>query len=510
MNWLDRTISWVAPEAGLRRVRARRATELVVRLAYEGARTSRRTDGWVATGNSANAEISVALSKLRERSRDLIRNNAYASRAAAEVVGNAVGTGITAQSRTDAPELNKLIDSAWLDWMEQCDADGQFDFYGIQSLVARTVFESGECLIRFRQRKSSDGFKVPVQLQVLEPDYLDHTKTQKTDTGYIIQGVEFDLVGRRTYYWLYGQHPGDVVQTGVRGGLGALSSVRVPASEVLHIYRKDRPGQVRGVPWLAPVIITLRDLDEYEEAELVRKKIEACFAAFVTQPQGPEGPPIGSTADTATEGSLSSHRVEAFEPGMIEYLKPGEEITFAAPTYAAGYRDYVAAKQAQIATGLQLTYEQLTGDLSRVNYSSHRAGLLSFRNGIEVFRWTTFIPMLCNPVWKRFTQIAFAAGVIPDVGGKVEWTPPGFGSVDPYKDSVATLNRIRMGTLTLRQAIAEQGYDPDAQFEQIAEINRVLDQKGIVLDCDPRKVSKTGTEQSSVKEEGGNPPQEAQ
>src|SRR5512134_921135 len=101
MNWLDKMVSWVAPEAGLRRVRARRATEFVVRLAYEGARTSRRTDGWVATGNSANAEISVALSKLRERSRDLIRNNAYASRAAAEVVGNAVGTGITAQSRTD-------------------------------------------------------------------------------------------------------------------------------------------------------------------------------------------------------------------------------------------------------------------------------------------------------------------------------------------------------------------------------------------------------------------------
>jgi lambda family phage portal protein len=508
MNWLDKAISWLAPEAGLRRVRARHATQ-VMRLAYEGARTGRRTDGWIATGNSANAEIAVALSKLRERSRDLIRNNAYASRAVAEVIGNAVGTGITAQSRTGVPELNSQIDGAWLDWMEECDADGQADFYGLQVLVARTVFESGECLVRFRQRRSDDGFKIPVQLQVLEPDYLDHTKTQKTDTGYIIQGVEFDLVGRRTYYWLYGQHPGDVVQTGVRGGLGALQSVRVPASEVLHIYRKDRPGQVRGVPWLAPVIITLRDLDEYEEAELVRKKIEACFAAFVTQPQGPDGPPIG--ADATAEGTTSTHRVESFEPGMIEYLKPGEEITFAAPTYAAGYRDYVAAKQAQIATGLQLTYEQLTGDLSRVNYSSYRAGLLSFRNGIEVFRWAAFIPMFCIPVWNRVMQVAFAAGAIAEAGPfKVEWTPPGFGSVDPYKDSVATLNRIRMGTLTLRQAIAEQGYDPDAQIEQIAEINRVLDEKGIVLDCDPRKVSKTGTEQTSVKEEGGNQPQEVQ
>jgi len=498
MNWLDKAIAWVAPEAGLRRLRARRAAELV-RLAYEGARTGRRTDGWITTGNSANAEIAQALTKLRERSRDLIRNNPYAARAVAEVVGNAIGTGITAQARTGDQELNGEIDRAWSEWIEECDADGQLDFYGIQALVARTVFESGECLVRFRQRPDADGLKIPVQLQVLEPDYLDQSKTQKTETGYIIQGVEFDLVGRRIYYWLFGSHPGEVTQTSLRG---SLTSARVPASEVLHVYRKDRPGQVRGVPWLAPVVITLRDLDEYEEAELVRKKIEACFAAFVTQPHGPEGPSIGP----ATTEPATGKRIESFEPGMIEYLRPGEEITFSTPSHVAGYRDYVAAKQATIATGLQLTYEQLTGDLSRVNYSSYRAGLLSFRNGIEAFRWLVFIPMFCIPVWERFLAVAFTAGEISQPGPfKAEWTPPGFGSVDPYKDSLATLNRIRTGTLTLRQAIAEQGYDPDAQLEQIAEINRLLDEKGIVLDCDPRRVTQSGTQQKELQ----NDPQES-
>lgn len=490
MTWLDKAISWISPEAGLRRARARRAAQLV-QLAYEGAKTGRRTDGWLTTGTSANAEIGAAISKLRDRSRDLIRNNAYAARAVAEVVGNAIGTGITAQARTSDAELSRQIDAAWREWIRQCDADGQLDFYGLQALVARTVFESGECLVRFRQRRESDGLAIPLQLQVLEPDYLDHTKTQQTDTGYIIQGVEFDLLGRRIYYWLYGQHPGDVTYTSARGW-ASLESRRVTATEVLHIYRKDRPGQVRGVPWLAPVIITLRDLDEYEEAELVRKKIEACFAAFVTQPQGPDGPSIGPAADDSSTG----HRVESFEPGMIEYLRPGEEITFASPSYAAGYRDYIAAKQAQIATGLQLTYEQLTGDLSRVNYSSYRAGLLSFRTGIESFRWLTFIPMFCDPVWRRFLAVAYAAGAISQPGPfGAEWTPPGFGSVDPYKDSLATLNRIRTGTLTLRQAIAEEGYDPDAQLEQIAEINRMLDERGIVLDCDPRRVTQSGAQQ---------------
>lgn len=493
MNWLDQAITWVSPETGLRRMRARRAAE-IVRLAYEGARADRRTGGWVTAGNSANAEIGTALSKLRERSRDLIRNNAYASRAVAEVVGNAIGTGITVQARSGHAARDGEINAAWTEWMDECDADGQLDFFGIQALVARTVFESGECLVRFRQRRVKDGLAIPLQLQVLEPDFLDQTKTEKTNTGYIIQGVEFDLVGQRVYYWLFGQHPGDIVQTGVRGGLG-LQSVRVPESEVLHVYRKDRPGQVRGVPWLAPVVVTLRDLDEYEEAELVRKKIEACFAAFVTQPQGPEGPSIAPTTPDPATGK----RVESFEPGMIEYLKPGEEISFAAPSASAGYRDFIAVKQAQIATGLHLTYEQLTGDLSRVNYSSYRAGLLSFRNGIEGFRWLTFIPMFCTPVWQRFTAVAYAAGSIREAGPvRAEWTPPGFGSVDPYKDSVATLNRLRTGTLTLRQAIAEQGYDPDAQLSQIAEINGVLDKLGIILDCDPRRVTQTGTQQKEL------------
>jgi len=107
--------------------------------------------------------------------------------------------------------------------------------------------------------------------------------------------------------------------------------------------------------------------------------------------------------------------------------------------------------------------------------------------------------MFCTPVWERFVTVAYAAGAIPRPSPiRAEWTPPGFGSVDPYKDSIAVLNQIRTGTLTLRQAIAMQGYDPDAQLEQIAEINRLLDTKGIVLDGDPRRVTQTGTQQKDI------------
>jgi hypothetical protein len=127
-----------------------------------------------------------------------------------------------------------------------------------------------------------DGLPVPFQLQVLEPDHLDNGKTEDmADGGYILQGIEFDALGRRRAYWLFPVHPGET-----RGR--SLASRPVPARQVLHLFERLRPGQVRGVPWFAPVILKLRDLDDYDDAELMRKKIEACFAAFVTGAQDEE------------------------------------------------------------------------------------------------------------------------------------------------------------------------------------------------------------------------------
>ena len=482
-NLLDRAIGFFSPQRGLVRARARAAGQTL--LAYEGGKVGRRTDGWVAADTSANGEIGPALSNLRKRSRDLVRNNSYAARAVTEIVEHAVGTSIPAQSRAKGVRLSKTIDAVWEKWVKECDADGQLDFYGLQDLIARTIIESGECIVRHRARRPEDGFRVPYQVQVLEPDYLAIWKTQVTDTGYILQGVEFDSLGRRIAYWLYPNHPGDILQVNFRNG---LTPSRVPASEVLHVYRKQRPGQIRGVPWLAPVIMKLRDLDEYEEAELVRKKIEACFAAFVTQPEGPDGPILGAAAPLGPTGN----RIETFEPGMIEYLKAGEDIKFNTPSGSGGYGEYVSKHQATVATGVGLTYEQLTGDLSRVNYSSYRAGLMSFRNGIESFRWKCFIPMCCTPIRNRFLETALAAGEIPSLDYATEWTPPSFGSVDPYKDAQAANMDIRSGRKTWEQAVAELGYDPVAQLDAIQRINAEFDKRGITLDIDPRKVNQKG------------------
>jgi lambda family phage portal protein len=449
-NLLDRIVGWFSPTAELRRAAAR----MRIQSLYEGARTGRRTAGWIATNASANAEIASSLAKLRERSRDLIRNHHYAAKAAQEWRAKTVGAGILARIS------DERVQAAWEQWRIICSADGFPHLEFIQSIVAQTVFESGECLVRFRRRDPRDGINPPLQLQVLEPDYLDMDKTQQIDGGYIIQGVQFDLIGRRVGYWLFGQHPGEVVLTGVRGG--SLQSAFVPASEVLHIYEPTRPGQVRGVPRLAPVMLAMRDMDDWHDAEIVRKKTEACLAGFITSPDGE----AFSLAQQALDEK--GNVVETFEPGMIVRLKPGEDIRMATPAHAGGLEESERVFARKIAAGIGMPYEILTGNLSTVNYSSYRAGLLSFRDIVTAFQWNVLIPQLCEPVMREFLRALAISGARTS-GVTVKWTPPAFDLLDRETEAKADEIMLRLGTMTWAQAVARQGEDPEQQLAEIEQ-----------------------------------------
>ena len=491
MNWLDRTIGAVAPAVALRRLRQRQALQLMQR-AYEGAKAGRRTDGWVTPGTGANAEIGPASSRLRDRSRDLVRNNPYAAKAVNALVSNLVGTGNVPRARAKRPAIAKAADQLWLQFAASCDSEGLTDFGGLQALIVRSLVESGEVLVRFRERRVEDGLAVPLQLQLLEPDHLDSSKTEElSNGGYILQGIEFDALGRRRAYWLFPSHPGES-----RGR--SLVSRPVPARQVLHLFERLRPGQVRGVSWFAPVILKLRDLDDYDDAELMRKKIEACFAAFVTGAQDEE------TLGKPSTG-MSGDRVESFEPGMIEYLEPGKDVKFASPSTNGGYAEYMRLQLHAVAAGVGLTYELLTGDLSQVNYSSIRAGLIEFRRRMEALQWQLIVPGLCQPVWSRFVELAQAAGQLPEGEITSEWTAPRFEAVDPLKDIQADVLAVRAGVMTLKEAIARQGYDPAQVLAEIASTNAELDAAGITLDTDPRRSTKTGQEKTATSDPAQDP-----
>src|SRR5579859_2513273 len=382
---------------------ARRASQILrehygqrEQFRYEGATAGRRVHGWYAGAADANVELLGALLWLRDRSRDLIRNNPYATKAIDELVGNTVGTGIVPQAKTGNPDIDKIIDEEWQYFVESCDTPQRLDFYGMQALVVRTTAESGEGVLRFRPRLAQDNLRVPLQLQLLEADFLDQSRTMGTVTGHVMQGVEFDLLGRRTAYWLYSYHPGGVLILNPRGG---IVSQPVPADQIMHVYRVLRPGQVRGVPWMAPVMMAFRDLDDWCDAERIRKKIEACVTALITQPEGKGGTPFGASATTDAD---TGRTLESFEPGMIEYLKPGQDVKFNNPQPTGGYREYKTTELEGIMAGVGLPYELGTGDMSKVNFSSWRGGMLGFRNTVENYRWLTLIPQFAMPVRRRF------------------------------------------------------------------------------------------------------------
>jgi lambda family phage portal protein len=273
-NLIDRLVGFVSPAAGVKRLQARRALNL-----FEGGDRGRRTKHWRTPNTSIQADTRSGLSLLRARSRDLAQNNAFAAAAHRELPANIIGTGIRPQVKIADEDQRRALEQYVEDWFKTtaCDVNGQLNFFGIQNMVAKSVVEAGEALV-IRKRRAAGMSGIPLQIEVLDPDHIDTSKDGiVTGRNTIIQGIEYSPRGQRVAYWLYEHHPGDQFYR-----MTNLKSRRVPARDVLHVYRLDRPGQVRGVPWSAPILLKLRDYDEYEDAQLIRQKIAACFSVFIT------------------------------------------------------------------------------------------------------------------------------------------------------------------------------------------------------------------------------------
>lgn len=482
----DRFLVSVAPQWGVNRIRARAALEQLQRH-YEAAQPGRRTSGWARSAADADHVIGPALVELRMHSRDLLRNNSWARRARAIVANNTAGWGIV-PSATEVDETQaKAVMSLWKKWAAstECESEGRHTFYGMQHLAMRSMLDSGEVLIRRRWRRATDGLTIPLQLQVLESDFLDHSKNflASAASGPTVSGIEFDKLGRRAAYWLYEQHPGS--------GRNATPSKRVPAGDILHVFDAERAGQARGVSWLAAAIVGMKDLDEYEDAELFKQKIAACFAAFVTDTDG-VGSPIG-------EEDEEDDRLEKLEPGMIAHLPPGRQVTFGSPPTVTS--DSFAGRQLRkVAAGVGITYEELSGDYSQVNFSSARMARLAEWGNIYHWQWNMLIPLLCGPVWSWAMEAAELAGELPasvasSIG--VEWTCPPMPMIEPDKEGLALQRLVRVGAMTPSEMVRQQGKDPHSHWAEYAADLAVLDKMKITLDCDARLTTQAGMEQAS-------------
>lgn len=477
-NAFDRAIEVAFPGWALRRSIARMGMEYA--RSYDAAKSGRRTAGWQASGGSANTELAQGLSRIRNRSRDMVRNNEYAKRATAVFASNVVGYGITVTPQ-HAQEAEKW--EAWCNSLD-CDADGTDNLGGLLRLSTTERFSAGEVLIRRRWRRVTDGYTIPLQLQILEPDFLDESKIGPIGNAgnYCILGKEFDALGTCVAYWLFPEHPGELTGWTARG----LQSRRVPASEIIHYRKRDRPSAVRGVSELAVSLMRYRDIADYQDAEMVRKKMEACVLAIISSDK----------PDKALGMEGSTNGVERMRPGMIARVGASDNVTFNNPIPSSGGGEFTRHQLHALAVGSGITYAQLTGDMSQANFASNRMGLIEFRQMVEQEQWLSLVPQVLQPIRRWWQEAAVLAGIPIGDASKDRMSMPRKAQVDPLKDTLTYKEAIRGGGRTLSDVLREDGTTLEAYIKERQYELKALAAAGITVDTDAAvtELGLTGTD----------------
>ncbi|MEI9403376.1 phage portal protein [Mesorhizobium argentiipisi] len=395
-------------------------------------------------------------STIAARAVGFVLNNPHGARIVEAATSNLIGTGITPRPLHPEEIARGRLARNWTAWTDQADAEGRTDHYGQQATAVRDMVTFGEGLAIW----TADPMNGAPQLRRLHPEQLDRAKSLLlTGGGSIVQGVEFSANGRIVAYWLRPHAPGDIL-----AGM-PLVSERWPASEVIHLFRPLFPGQVRGLSWFAPVLLSAHELDQLIDAMLVRAKVAALHAGFVVDADGAN--PYGETTGIPPSVSL--------EPGAMVSLPPGKTVEFPDTPDQGNAVGFATGILRMIAAGAGVTYEMLTGDYSQVNYSSSRAALLEFRRFAEQVQHHTVIHQLCRPAWERFIRYQILAGNVPAAAYQrdraafgAKWLPPAWPWVDPQKDAAAAVLEMDNLLRSRAEIVAERGYDVEQVDAEIA------------------------------------------
>lgn len=443
MNVLDRVVDFFAPQAGLDRIRARAKSQAIMN--YDAASKGRRTYGWKSPATSADAAAYGQRPQLRQLSRDVIRNRPLAARAQSVVTGSTVGTGIVPSlamlGGTDKAKTEAFATLRAHLWSSDIDALGENTLFGLQTIVMNTVFSDGEIFVRQRIRDTrfNPGLKIPLQLELIEADYLN-TTVMSNGANQVIEGVEYGPTGAIEAYHFWNRHPGEIrmPQTG-------LASTRWPASRVLHIRKSDRPGQLRGVPWLAPVMMTLGEISDYIEAQILKQRMAALVAGVIS---------------AATDGNNPNTKsLEDLSPGALVTVPEGSEVSWTSPPKVDGYAEFIKQAVAMIAVGIGITYESLSGDLSQVNFSSAQMGHMVMDRNVEIWQ-IMLINQFCEGVERWLIDAWKLMPSFPQKTFSLDWTAPRRPLINPRNDIPAMVDEIDAGLSSRQRKQRQLGLDP--------------------------------------------------
>jgi len=403
----------------------------------------------------------------------MIANNPWAANGVQVLTTALVGAGITPASVHPTPAVRKLLGNTFAAWSDRADADGVTDFGGLQSAATAAMIGDGEAF--FHVIVTPDGLR----LRLFPAEMVDASHTVELGNGRrIVAGIEFDAAGNRVAYHVSPVRPTDTYTN-------YAPPVRVRASDIIHLFRPLGAGQVRGISWLAPVLLRLSELDQLEDALLVGAKVAAMHAGFLVDQNG-----AATGENPYSDGQQSGSILESgLEPGTLKFLPPGWDVKFSTPQQAAESIGFAQLQLRAVAAGLGVPEHLLTGDLRGANYSSLRAGLVAFRQRLEQIQYHILIPQLLRPVWERVLTLEVLRGSLdaPDFEWRMadylaaEWYPPAQPWVDPLKDIQAEALAVQNGFRSRRQVVAAQGYGVEDLDAEIAADNRRAAELGLTF-----------------------------
>lgn len=452
---------------------------------YAAAKTNNMTYSWTNYKYTSDQIIDKYMEALVAKSCEQCMNNPYARKYLLLLANNVIGdTGIKPQGQAkDANgkldvSANQALESAWADWSKNCDVTGKLNLVSLFKLLIQTNAREGEGLVRIVTGK--DAGEWGFALQLIDPRRLDIKKNEILPNGnYIRFGIEFNKYGKPLYYHLkkYSDEWRNVVSTGVHE--------KIPADEIIHGFISEYIDQKRGLPWFSTVLMRMYMLGGFEEAAVEHARAGACQMGFITTP---------NDLDDEDDGKTSKDYDMDIEatPATFKELPPGYDIKKFDPNYPNGEFDsFNKAILRGISAGLGPSYNTLACDLTSVNFSSLRQGILDEREhwkGLQ--EW--FISTYVSPIFDKWLKYSLLASKIKCNGGclkpdrlekykNVSWTVRRWSWVDPVKDINSASISVQNGFRSRSDVIRELGHDPDDVWEEIEKENELLKAKNILV-----------------------------
>ncbi|OLN21410.1 phage portal protein [Domibacillus antri] len=473
MGWLDKAIALVSPESAYRREAWRKAYEEIRN--YDAGANDHLNAGWRVVNATAEQTDSVYRETIRARARDLERNSDIQESIVGAFERNVVGNGFKLQAKTTDEELNETIEKLWKEWCKprNCDVTAQQSFNEMCRMSVRRKKVDGGIFIIKRYTR---GGIVPFTLQLREVDDLD--TMQQSRSGRIINGIEYNEFNRPIAYYFknYDIH-----------GFYSGKSDRIEADDVIFLWNKKRPSQIREMSEMSPTISRIRDTNSYMEAVSVKERVAACLSVFIKR-QDPTTGGIGRQGRSGT--TAAGYEGKTLSPGMIMELNPGDDVVAVnPPAQGASAADFVRLQQRLTGSGQGISYEATARDMSQVNYSSARQGLLEDFKTYQIEQQYLIDHML-SEIYETFLISAVLSGAISikDFWSNKneylnhEWVSPGMKWIDPIKEANANKVSLETNQTTLAEIAASAGHDWKEVVDQRAREIDYMKKKGVIED----------------------------